>query len=62
MSKFILPLVVYVLVLAITTLLPTSEGYDVLTWKLVIGQIYAIPALLITYLIIHFVKRKKTAL
>lgn len=43
-------LVVYGIVLAISLLIPASEGYNVMSWKLVVGQIYAVPAFLIVIL------------
>ena len=43
---FIYSLIVYAAVLALTLFIPASEGYDVVSWKLFIGQVYAVPAFL----------------
>lgn len=60
MKIMILPLLSYIIVCLIVVLFPASEGYDTFGWKLLIGQIYAIPALIIFTLISIFWKRKKS--
>lgn len=57
--KNLLPVIVYVLVLIIVVKLPTSQGYDELIWKLLIGQVYAIPVFLITLFITHILSKKR---
>lgn len=42
---------VYTIVMIIALFLPTSSEYSTFFWKLIISQIYAIPALLITLLV-----------
>ena len=60
MRKIILSaIVVYLIVCAIGALLPSSdEAYNVLSWKLLMAQIYAIPAFLIVFIIGAIVRRK----
>lgn len=57
--KNLLPVVAYVLVLIIVVMLPASQGYDELIWKLLIGQVYAIPVFLITLIISRSLSKKK---
>lgn len=58
MMKTIVPIIVYLIALVISVFLPASEGYDTFRWKLLVGQAYAIPALIITILIIYFINKK----
>lgn len=61
MKKYIiLPLFAYVVVCIIAVLIPASEGYDVVSWKLFVGQFVAIPVLIITALISFFVYKRKS--
>lgn len=60
MKKLGYALVVYVMVCGITILLPASPGYDVWSWKLLVGQVYAIPAFIAAWLILYFLGSKKT--
>lgn len=59
MKKLGYALVVYVIVCGITILLPASPDYDVWSWKLFVGQVYAIPAFIATLLILYFWGSKK---
>lgn len=58
MKKYIItPVVAYVVVCMVAVLSPASEGYDVFTWKLLVGQVYAIPVLIITAVISYLFYR-----
>ena len=57
-KHIVFPLLAYVVVCIIAILIPASEGYNVISWKLFIGQIYAIPVLLIAALISYFLYKK----
>lgn len=60
MKKYILfPIIAYVLVCIIAVLLPASEGYNAVGWKLFVGQIYAIPVLLLASLLAYVLYRKR---
>lgn len=52
-------LIAYLVVCFIAILLPTSEGYNVWTWKLFVAQIYAIPIFLIVAFISYYVYKKR---
>lgn len=58
MKKVIYPLAVYIIVCMIAVLLPASEGYNTFSWKLFVGQLYAIPALLIVVITQLFIYKK----
>lgn len=59
MKKYIiLPITAYVLACIIAVLIPASEGYNAVGWKLFVGQIYAIPILIVTGLISYFLYKK----
>ncbi|OUZ39118.1 DUF4017 family protein [Solibacillus sp. FSL K6-1781] len=58
MKKIIVPLLVYLIVCIIAVMLPASDGYNTIGWKLLIGQIYAIPVLIIAFLISFFLHRR----
>lgn len=58
MKKIILPLSVYLVVCIITVFLPTSDGYNTMGWKLLVGQIYAIPVLFVAIVVSIFVNKK----
>lgn len=58
MVKIILPILVYIIVCVATLFVPTSEENNDLIWKLIVGQIYAIPALVIAILIIFLLSKK----
>ncbi len=57
-KKIIPPLFVYLAVCLLTVFLPASDGYNTIGWKLFVGQLYAIPALLMAILIMFFVFRR----
>ncbi|QOY38724.2 DUF4017 family protein [Anaerobacillus isosaccharinicus] len=42
---------VYLIVNLIAVSIPASEGYDSFGWKLLVGQIYAIPVLIVAVLV-----------
>lgn len=44
--------VVYATVLMLTLFAPAPEGYDVMNWKLFVGQVYAIPSFIIVLLLL----------
>lgn len=58
MMKNILPLIVYLFVCLIAVFLPASDGYHTIGWKLLIGQMYAIPALIVTILVFLFLNKR----
>ncbi|RSD26890.1 DUF4017 family protein [Mesobacillus subterraneus] len=47
MKKILLPIVAYLIVCVLVVFMPASEGYNTVGWKLFVGQVYAIPVLLI---------------
>lgn len=51
MKTIKLSISVYLITLCFALLLPTSSAYATFLWKLIISQIYAVPALLITMLL-----------
>ncbi|MBQ0138453.1 MAG: DUF4017 family protein [Kurthia sp.] len=56
----IIPIVVYIIVLIIALVSPASEGYNTFVWKLIVGQIYAIPSFLIAAALVQlYIKKKK---
>lgn len=55
--KTIIPLLAYSIVCIISVMLPASDGYNAIDWKLLIGQIYAIPVLIIAILITLFLDK-----
>jgi hypothetical protein len=59
MTKIILPITAYLTVCLIAVLLPASQGYNTFGWKLFVGQIYAVPVLLIAALISFYFGRMK---
>lgn len=59
MMKTMIPaLLAYIIVCLIVLLSPASEGYNTVVWKLLVGQLYAIPALLIVALVSFYVNKK----
>lgn len=58
MKKAIIPIIVYVIVNFIVLLLPVSEGYEAIAWRLFVGQIYAIPALIVAIIVSYFIYKK----
>lgn len=51
----------YIIALAITLLIPASDGYNEFTWKLFVGQIFAIPVFLIVLILLLLRNKKITA-
>ena len=47
----LVPIIVYIFVVVICLILPSSEGYDTFLWKLLIAQIYAIPSLIVAFFV-----------
>ncbi|HDR7426430.1 TPA: DUF4017 family protein [Bacillus toyonensis] len=41
-------------------IVPASEGYNSISWKLFVGQAYAIPIFLITAVFTFYINRKKS--
>lgn len=58
MMKIIIPLLVYSIVCIIAIMLPASDGYNTIGWKLLIGQIYAIPVLIVAILVSLFLNKR----
>ncbi|AMO85408.1 hypothetical protein B857_02662 [Solibacillus isronensis B3W22] len=58
MKKIMVPLLVYLIVCIIAVMLPASDEYNTIGWKLLIGQIYAIPVLIIACLISFFLHKR----
>ena len=59
MYKYILfPAIAYMLVCIIAIIIPASDGYNVLVWKLFVGQIYALPTLFVTGFISYRLYKK----
>lgn len=54
----LIPVITYVIVLIIALILPASEGYNTFVWKLIIGQIYAIPAFFIAAFFVQLYIKK----
>lgn len=60
MMKIIIPLIVYLIVCVIAIMLPASDGYNTVGWKLLVGQIYAIPVLIVAILVSLFLNKRLT--
>jgi len=60
-KHIVFPLLAYVMVCIIAGLMPASEGYNVIGWKLFVGQIYAILVLLIAALTSYFLYKKSSS-
>ncbi|PYZ98549.1 hypothetical protein CR205_08170 [Alteribacter lacisalsi] len=60
MKKIMLSLIVYAAACIAVLLIPASEGYNTVGWKLLVGQVYAIPAFIIALLILLYLDRKHT--
>lgn len=56
--KIIIPLLIYTMVCLITLILPASDGYNTIGWKLLVGQIYALPVLFVA-IVFSFILNKK---
>ncbi|MCM3118224.1 DUF4017 family protein [Neobacillus sp. MER 74] len=59
MKNLIPPLLAYLIVCIISVIVPASEGYNTVSWKLYVGQIYAIPVLIIAALVTFLVNKKR---
>ncbi|RXJ04531.1 DUF4017 domain-containing protein [Anaerobacillus alkaliphilus] len=53
------PVIIYVLVCIIAIVIPASEGYQFIGWKLFVGQAYAIPAFIVSLIIFRIFKGNK---
>ncbi|WP_397538052.1 DUF4017 family protein [Rummeliibacillus pycnus] len=53
------PLLAYLIVCIIAILAPASDGYDTVSWKLLVGQIYAIPVLIVVAFITFYMNKKR---
>ncbi|WP_223702501.1 DUF4017 family protein [Sutcliffiella deserti] len=60
MRKVVPPLVAYLIVCLVVLIIPASEGYNSVGWKLFVGQLYAVPILIIVAVITFFVSRKSS--
>ena len=58
MKKIIPPVLAYLAVCIIVIFLPASDGYNTVGWKLYVGQIYAIPVLIIAGVVTFFVNNR----
>ena len=58
MKNIIPPFLAYLIVCVIAILIPASEGYNSVVWKLLVGQIYAIPVLIVVALFTFYVNKK----
>ncbi|TYS58978.1 DUF4017 domain-containing protein [Sutcliffiella horikoshii] len=58
MKILIPPLLAYLIVCILAVLAPATEGYFTLGQKLLIGQIFAIPALILITLISFLINKK----
>ena len=60
MMKTFIPLLAYSIVCIIAVMLPASDGYNAIGWKLLIGQIYAIPVLIVVILVSIFLNKRNS--
>ncbi|MGE7881846.1 DUF4017 family protein [Bacillus sp. NPDC094077] len=60
MKNIIPALLVYIIVCVISIIIPASDGYNTVGWKLFVGQILAIPIFLITAIITFYVNKKRS--
>ncbi|MCU7667706.1 DUF4017 family protein [Bacillus thuringiensis] len=59
-NRFWISLFLYFFVLVIGLLIPASEGYNTIVWKLVIGQALALPVFLISLFTFKVINSKKS--
>ena len=59
MKLFRPAIIAYAIACVIIVLLPVSEGYDNLAWKLLVGQIFALPTFFIVALISNRMRKKR---
>lgn len=60
MKNIIPALLVYFIACVIAIIIPASEGYNAVGWKLFVGQVYAIPIFLITAIITLYMNKKRS--
>lgn len=58
MKYIVPPIIAYVVVCIIAILLPGSQCYDT-SYKLAIGQIYAVPTLIVVALVSYYLNKKR---
>ena len=58
MKKITPPLLAYFIVSMLTVFFPASDGYNTVGWKFLVGQIYAIPVLIVVSLVTYFVSKR----
>ncbi|MFK4425067.1 DUF4017 family protein [Bacillus mycoides] len=59
--KNILPaLLAYIIVCIIAIIIPASDGYNNVGWKLFVGQAYAIPIFIITAIVTFYINKKRS--
>jgi hypothetical protein len=59
--KNILPaLLLYIIVCIIAVIVPASDGYNTVGWKLFVGQVYAIPIFIIAAIITFYINKKRS--
>jgi hypothetical protein len=59
--KNILPaLLLYIIVCIIAVIVPASDGYNNVGWKLFVGQAYAIPIFIIAAIITFYINKKRS--
>ncbi|SFG29045.1 DUF4017 family protein [Sporolactobacillus nakayamae] len=59
MSYWLYPLVAYLVLSLLSTLIPASDpAYNYFFWKLLIGQIYAVPLLVIAFIVSFLLYRR----
>ncbi|MFA8438265.1 DUF4017 family protein [Pueribacillus sp. YX66] len=59
MKTFIPSLLAYIIACVFTILIPASEGYNTVSWKLFVGQLYAIPVFIIVAMLTIIVNKKR---
>ncbi|MGE7871051.1 DUF4017 family protein [Bacillus paramycoides] len=59
--KNILPaLLLYIIVCIIAVIIPASDGYNSVGWKLFIVQAYAIPIFIIAAIVTFYINKKRS--
>lgn len=59
MKYIVSPSIAYAIACLAVVLLPASEGYDTIGWKLFIGQVYAIPVLIAAAFVVYVILIQK---
>ena len=57
-KKVVPPLLAYLIVCVVAIIIPASEGYNSIPWKLFVAQIYAVPIFIVVALISLYFNRK----